>query len=362
MPAKRPQPPPRPQPQQRQQTKIRVLVVDDSMVARSLIMQGLSAHPRIEVVGYAINAMDARRAIAHYKPDVVTLDVEMPGMSGIEFLKQYMPVHPMPVILVSSLDLRVFDALHAGAVDFVRKPDHPKGNGPFIASLAQKVIMAANAHVRPAMANGGMNAPGGVALLGNRAGLDRIIIGLGASTGGTEATYEVMRHLPADIPPMVVVQHMPAGFTKLYADRLQRECPMEVREGRDGDILHRGLALIAPAGLQTRVVQDGMHYKLSCVEGERISGHCPSVDALFQSMAENVLCKKVGIIMTGMGRDGAAGLLDMHQKGAFTIGQDEATSIVYGMPKVAFEIGAVQAQAPLEKISELLLGYLRNLA
>lgn len=342
--------------------KIRVMVVDDSMVARSLIIKGLSTHPRIEVVGYAINALDAKNKLPTLKPDVMTMDVEMPAMSGIDFLKQYLPQHPLPVILVSSLNLKVFDALEAGAVDFVRKPDSQHSNDAFITSLIQKVLVAAYAKVKPApqpiSAKPIVPPPAGN--LG--AGMNKVLIGLGASTGGTEATLEVMKRLPADIPGMVIVQHMPPGFTKMYAERLDRLCQMEVREAKNGDELHQGLALIAPADYQCKVVRIGNKYTVSCMPGEKVSGHRPSVDVLFQSMAETVNCKMVGIIMTGMGQDGAKGLLSMRKRGAYTIGQDQASSVVYGMPKVAYDIGAVSIQASCENVANVLMRHLKTLS
>lgn len=340
--------------------KIRVMVVDDSAVARNLITQGLSAHPRIEVIGYAINTLDAKQKLPRLKPDVVTMDVEMPGQSGIDFLKEYLPANPVPVILCSSLDLKVFDALNAGAVDFVRKPDVQESKEVFIANLTQKVLVASMAKPRsaplrsPAVAVATPNLGGGPAL-------DRVLVGLGASTGGTEATLEVMRRLPADIPPMVIVQHMPKGFTQMYADRLNRICKMEVREARNGDELRRGLALVAPADLQCRVVRIGEKYTVSCTPGEKVSGHRPSVDAMFHSMADVVRCKMVGIIMTGMGQDGAAGLLEMRKKGAYTIGQDKESSVVYGMPMVANDIGAVCIQASCDNVANVLLRHLKTL-
>ena len=340
--------------------KIRVLVVDDSALARNLIIQGLSAHPRMEVVGYAINTLDAKQKIPRLKPDVVTMDVEMPGQSGIDFLKEYLPANPVPVILCSSLNLKVFDALNAGAVDFVRKPDVQESKEVFISNLTQKVLVASMARPRsaplrsPSIAVATPNLGGGPAL-------DRVLVGLGASTGGTEATLEVMRRLPADIPPMVIVQHMPKGFTQMYADRLNRICKMEVREARNGDELHRGLALVAPADLQCRVVRIGEKYTVSCTPGEKVSGHRPSVDAMFHSMAEVVRCKMVGIIMTGMGQDGAAGLLEMRKKGAYTIGQDKESSVVYGMPMVANDIGAVCIQASCDNVANVLLRHLKTL-
>ena len=345
--------------------KIRVMVVDDSMVARSLIMNGLAAHPRIEIVGYAINSLDARRKIPQLNPDVITMDVEMPGQSGLDFLKTYLPTNPIPVVVVSSLNLKVFDALAVGAIDFVRKPDSQQSAEAFLASLASKVIIASSARVRPAAlaaapTPGGAPSGGAIPKLGPSPKLDQVIIGLGASTGGTEATLEVMRRLPADIPGMLIVQHMPIGFTQMYADRLNRLCHMEVREAKSGDEIHRGLALLAPADYQMRVVRSGTRYTVACQPGEKVSGHRPSVDALFFSMAEQIKCKMAGIIMTGMGRDGADGLLKMRKAGAYTIGQDKESSVVYGMPMVAYNIGAVQIQGSCEDIAGILLRQLHK--
>ncbi len=341
--------------------KIRVLVVDDSAVARQIIIKGLSSDPRIEIVGYAVNAIDAKAKMSRLAPDVVTMDVEMPGISGIDFLKQYLPEHPVPVILVSSLNLRVFDALEAGAVDFVRKPEEAEKRESFVRSLAQKIVIASFAKVRrpaakPETAAAPLPAAGPV----QEETLEHTIIGLGASTGGTEATLEVLKRLPADIPGMVVVQHMPAGFTKMYADRLNRICKMEVREAANGDEIRRGLVLIAPADLQVKVVRMGQRYTLSCFPGEKVSGHRPSVDALFTSMASAVKCSMVGIIMTGMGRDGADGLLKMRKAGAYTIGQDKDSCVVYGMPMAAHDIGAVMVQASCENIASVLMTHLRT--
>ena len=353
--------------------KIRVLVVDDSAVARNVIIKGLTGHPRIEVIGYAINAADARSKVRLLSPDVMTLDVEMPGTNGIDFLKQFLPVHPLPVILVSSLNLRVFDALEAGAVDFVRKPDGVESRESFIQSLAAKIIVASHARVRggqsgpvrPRSASAVQpqisRSPAVPPLLGlSKTEPNHTIIALGASTGGTEATLAVLRQLPADIPGMVIVQHMPTGFTKMYAERLNRLCQMEVREAKNGDEIHQGLVLIAPADLQMRVLRMGSRYTVSCQPGEKVSGHRPSVDVLFSSMAAQVKCHMVGIIMTGMGRDGASGLLEMRKAGAYTIGQDKESCVVYGMPMVAQEIGAVSVQASCENIAGVLMAHLKS--
>lgn len=358
--------------------KTRVLVVDDSAVARRYLIDGLSDRPGIEVAGYAVNAADAREKVELLHPDVLTLDVELPDMSGIELLRTLLPEHRLPVILVSSLNLRVFDALAAGAVDFVRKPDGSQKKEEFLTTLAQKIRIAAAANVRTlrpetprgtgAAARGGGRpgreaasaADGPPPLLGPGPELDRTVIGLGASTGGTEATLEILRRLPADIPGMVIVQHMPPGFTRMYAERLDRLCAMEVREAADGDTVRRGLALVAPADLQCTVVRSGTGYRVACRAGEKVSGHRPSVDVLFSSLAETVRGPMAGIILTGMGRDGASGLLSMRGAGAYTIGQDRATSVVYGMPMAAHDVGAVQVQAPCEKIAGILLTHLRT--
>ncbi len=340
---------------------IRVLVVDDSIIARKTIMEGLARSPRIEVVGYAINAMDAENKVKQLNPDVMTCDVQMPGMTGIEFLKKLLPQHPLPVVLVSSLNLKVFDALHAGAVGFVRKPDGVQSREAFVNSLVEAVIEASSAKVRrPAPMREQPDLSASLTMAPLKVP-QPYIIGLGASTGGTEATLEVMKRLPADIPGMVIVQHMPPGFTKMYAERLNRLCSMEVREAANGDKIHQGLALVAPADLQCRVNRTPAgEYYVSCTPGEKVSGHRPSVDALFMSMAENVRCKMIGIIMTGMGSDGAEGLLRMRRRGAYTIGQDKESCVVYGMPGVAFEKGAVCEQASCERVASVLLRSLQT--
>lgn len=308
---------------------VKVLVVDDSSLFREMIIRHLSSQSGIEVVGYAINAYDAKRKIPLLHPDVLTLDVEMPGLNGIEFLKQLLPETPIPVILASSLNLSVFDALSAGAVDFVRKPDMSVANSKenFFNSLTMKVRGAAHAKVRVPSQN---NASGtafnarpqmrGSAPAANmqqqgtvkpmpfpplpRTVLDSTIIGIGASTGGTEATLAVLQKLPANVPGIVITQHMPEGFTAMYAQRLNRICSMEVREAQNEDAIRPGLALIAPGGKQMEVVRAGREYIVQCRPGAKVSGHSPSVDVLFSSIAQNVTINKVGIIMTGMGRDG----------------------------------------------------------
>lgn len=341
---------------------IKVLIVDDSILFRQMMIQHFLNVPNIEIVGYAINAVDARQKILKLQPDVVTLDVEMPGMSGIDFLKKFLPEHPIPVILVSSLNIRVFDALSYGAVDFIRKPEmavaHSKS--AFFASLQAKIVIASQAHVNVPSATSKTHViPTSSSALSYNV-LTSTIIAIGASTGGTETTLEILRALPKEMPGIVVTQHMPEGFTAMYAQRLDRLCKLSVKEAKHGDMIRPGQVLIAPGSLQMKVVQAQKGYMVQCVKGEKVNGHCPSVDVLFSSVAENVGLRKVGIILTGMGRDGADGLLKMRQKGAFTIGQDKNSSVVYGMPMVANNIGAVCVQASYKNIASVLVNHLKQ--
>ena len=361
------------------QNKIRVFVVDDSIFFRQMLIRDLQARSNIEVVGFAASAFEARTKIPSIKPDVITMDVEMPGLSGIDFLKELLPKFPIPVILVSSLNLSVFDALAAGAVDFVQKPDMSKDYSvkTFFTVLNSKIYIASRAKVNVNLA--GKTAPGipagtaansaaaPAAAPGNlSSGLslniqNNMVIAIGASTGGTEATLDVLKRLPADMPGIVVTQHMPPGFTKMYAERLDRICKLEVKEAQNGDRIRKGLVLIAPGALQMRVEKDLKGYYVTCQEGEKVNGHRPSVDVLFHSVAKKIGKNALGIIMTGMGRDGAEGLLAMRQAGSFTIGQDKESCVVYGMPMVAYDIGGVCIQASCSNISNVLLGQLRKL-
>ncbi len=345
--------------------KIRVFIVDDSLLFRKVLIDNLSKNPNIEVIGYAVDAFDAERKIPALKPDVVTLDVEMPRVNGIEFVKKLLPKYPVPVILVSSVNLNVFEALSAGAVDFVRKPDMSSSNsaGTFLNTLTSKIFIASRAAIKvPASSTASketIRVPIGKTVFSLNA--SNTIIAIGASTGGTEATLQVLKELPADTPGIVVTQHMPEGFTKMYADRLNRLCAMSVKEAKSGDVIERGQVLIAPGDLQMKVIKTGSRYTVSCYSGEKVSGHRPSVDVLFQSVAETAGPSSVGIIMTGMGKDGASGLLSMKKKGAFTIGQDAESCVVYGMPMVAYNIGAVTRQVSCSGIAGVLMKHLSSL-
>lgn len=336
--------------------KIRVLITDDSLLFRNVLKKELSEDPHIEVVGMAVDPVDALEKIKSLKPDILTLDVEMPKMSGLVFLKKLMEENPLKVVLVSSMNISVFDALHAGAVDFVKKPDMSSKNDlpMFFREIRTKIKVASIAKLVPFTSS---KAP-------ETKKLEKIssskVIAIGASTGGTEATLTILKSLPAHMPGILVTQHMPPGFTKMYADRLNKICDLEVREALDGDRVEKGLVLVAPGDKQMKLAKDDKGYYVSCKPGEKVSGHCPSVDVLFNSVAENAGKNSVGIILTGMGKDGAQGLLNMKKTGAFTVGQDEKSSVVYGMPMVAFNIGAVIVQSDVEDIAEILIKHLNK--
>lgn len=346
--------------------RIKVLVVDDSMVFRTAIKNALIKDPELEIIDTACNAYDARDKILQQKPDVMTLDVQMPRMNGIEFLKILMPQMPIPVIVVSAVDGIVFEAMRAGAVDFVAKPSASTGKeemNDFFADLAQKIRAAAAAKLKQKSAY----QTAGVADKGIHGTASRLmpeinnltgVIAIGASTGGTEATSAILRKLPRRMPGIVVTQHMPPNFTRLYAERLDRECMLSVKEAEDGDLIRPGCVYIAPGDKQMTVVKKGTDHAIHCVYGEKVSGHCPSVDVLFTSMAKAVGKQSVGIILTGMGSDGAKGLKLMRDNGAFTIGQDKKSSVVYGMPMQAYNNGAVVTQSSLDNIPHVLMNYL----
>lgn len=341
--------------------KIRLLITDDSLLFRNVLKNELSRDGGIEVVGMAVDPVDAMEKIQLLNPDIITMDIEMPRMDGLTFIKKLMAEHPMKVVLVSSVNISVFDALQSGAVDFVRKPDMSSDNDfqAFIRELKSKIKIASIARLVTDKGLKQDNIKNDNLSSIHRAGFPaNKIIAIGASTGGTEATLKILKELPENSPPILITQHMPPGFTKMYADRLNKICSMEVREAADGDRAEKGVALIAPGNYQMMLKKDVKGYYVSCRQGEKVSGHCPSVDVLFDSVAETAAKDSVGIILTGMGKDGASGLLNMKKAGAFTIGQDEKTSVVYGMPMVAYNIGAVDVQAAIEDISDILIKHL----
>lgn len=337
---------------------IRVLVVDDSPVFCKFMQQELDALQGIEIVGVAHNAEDAREKLLSLSPDVMTLDVEMPGMSGIDFLKRCLPERPIPVIVISSSETtNAFDAMSAGAIEFVRKPTggtKPELN-KFIVRVATIIRYARIVNLQPKKVTQRVveTAAPPLSIVGEPR--KDIVIAIGASTGGTDALVEIFKRLPKNTPPVIVTQHMPPTFTKMFAERIDRLSPMSAKEAEDGDRLRQGQIIVAAGGLQMRLMKDARGYYISSKPGEKVSGHCPSVDVLFSSVAEAAGSKAVGVILTGMGGDGAEGLLKMRNAGAYTIGQDEETCVVYGMPAVAFKKGAVVTQLPLQKIAEQIL-------
>jgi two-component system chemotaxis response regulator CheB len=332
----------------------RVLVVDDSPTMRGLISAVLSSDPEVDVIGQAGDALEAREAIKRLNPDVVTLDIEMPNMNGLEFLEKIMRLRPMPVIMVSTMTHRgaeaTLAALEIGAFDCVGKPQ-PGEPRPF-GDLIEKVKAAARTQrnfAKPAM-------PAAVtptAVADFRVG--RKIVAIGSSTGGVEALIAVLQKFPANCPPTVITQHMPPTFTKSFSERLNRLCAPVVEEATDGARLEIGKVYLAPGGERHLQVSNASAPCCRLVERAPVNGHRPSVDVLFDSVAELAGRNAVGVILTGMGRDGAAGLLKMRHAGARTLGQNEKTCVVYGMPRVAYELGAVEQQLPLTAIGEEIL-------
>lgn len=342
---------------------IRVLVVDDSAVMREVIARMLTREGDIEVVGAAGDPLEARQKIKALEPDVVTLDIQMPGMNGLAFLDRLMRLHPLPVVMVSTLTTKSASetllALELGAVDFIGKPSIANGLEAFAPTLREKVRVAAGSRV----ANRDRSAP--TTPLRTAAGPEGAVIGIGASTGGVDAVRVVLSDMPEDSPPILVAQHMPAGFTTRFAARLDEVSPLRVVEAADGMPLERGSAYVAPGDHHLRLERKSGAMVCRLGGDAAVSGHRPSVDVLFQSIATWAGPLGFGVILTGMGRDGARGLKAMRDAGAFTLGQTQASSLVYGMPRVAFEEGAVGEQVPVEQVSRRLasaLGRLRAAA
>ena len=340
--------------------KIRVLVVDDSAMIRNILADGLQKDPMIEVVGKAADPYMARDKIVELKPDVITLDVEMPRMDGLEFLKKLMAQYPLPVIMVSALTERgkkiTLEALEAGAVDFVTKPkaDVSRGLNEMMIELRTKVKLAASANVSHFKVARNetlktLSAPRALAET-----TDKIIV-IGASAGGTEAIKEVITRLPSVSPGAVIVQHMPEGFTKLFAERLNNLSQMFVKEAADGDRVMPGVVLVAPGSYQMSVIRSGGFYRVKCEKGEKVCGHCPSVEVLMRSAAACAGANAVGVMLTGMGSDGAGGMKAMRDAGARTIAQSEESCVVFGMPKAAINAGGVESVVSLNDIPGKIL-------
>jgi two-component system chemotaxis response regulator CheB len=332
--------------------RIRVAVVDDSALMRRLIVAAFSGAPDIEVVGTACDAVQARELIRAADPDVVTLDVAMPGMSGIDFLRKIMELRPMPVVMVSSLtaegtELSV-EALQIGAIDVVQKPQSPDDRDAFSTILQGKVRLAASAKPRLAERRPVVPAAAPTHVPSSAAApRTRRLIAIGASTGGVSALSRLLADLPDGLPPIVIVQHMPKDYPGRFAARLGSELRRDVAEARPGDVLSNGAIRIAPGDRHLRIATRNGAIHCDLEEGPPVSGHCPSVDVLFESVARSLGPRAIGVILTGMGRDGATGLSTMRRAGAICLGQDRETSVVWGMPRAALEAGALTEEAPL---------------
>ncbi len=391
--------------------KIRVLVVDDSATVRRMVTDALSSDPEIEVVGTAIDPYIAKDKILSLNPDVITLDLEMPRMDGLTFLRILMERHPIPVVIMSSLtqpgSAKALEALQVGAIEVLGKPGSAYSIGDLGPQLIQKIKAAAQARLRrppappppaPAAAAApatGISAPASVRsptplrppsatahapsaytpqrvtigapiikapLIGGPPSGSRKLILIGASTGGTEAIREVLQRLPANLPPIAIVQHIPATFSKAFADRLNALCEMEVREAKDGDEFRPGLALVAPGNFHLLIQRVGARYMARVTTGPMVWHQRPAVDLLFKSAVDSAGPHVVAALLTGMGKDGADGLLELRQRGARTFAQDENSCVVYGMPKAAHDIGAAERMVPLDRMHEAILSGLAQVA
>ncbi len=347
--------------------KKRVLIVDDSKTIQQLLTRVLGSDEDLEIVGVADRPSVAERMIIELKPDVITLDINMPEMDGVSFLKKFLPLHPIPTVMISSISKdessAVFDALEHGAVDYIQKPSLEE-----IATVAPLIVEKVKMAAAIKLAARAAHVPGSSRYSSNPERLKSTgktnlttLVAIGASTGGTEALREVLIRLPKEIPAILIVQHIPPVFSTAFANRLNSLCEFEVKEAEDGDLVKPGRVLIAPGGLQ-------MWYKANrngnpvvvVQDGEKVNRHKPSVDVLFHSVAQEVGKKSIGIILTGMGSDGAKGLLEMKNTGAHTIAQDEETCVVFGMPREAIKIGGAEFIKPLPLVAEALLNLLQK--
>jgi len=334
--------------------QIKVLIVDDSAIVRKVFSEELSRYPDIQVVGTAPDPFAARDKIVFLQPDVITLDIEMPRMDGLTFLKKLMKFHPMPVIIVSSLTPKggklTLEAMDLGAVDVIAKPGSAYSVGDMSAQLAEKIRGASRARINRAQIRENIETER-VESIKALAQTTNQVIAIGASTGGTEALKVVLTRMPPNSPGIVVVQHMPANFTTAFAERLNSICQITVKEARDNDSVTTGTALIAPGNYHMILRRSGARYYVEIKTGPMVHHQRPAVDILFKSTAKYAGANAIGVILTGMGADGAAGLLEMKKTGARTIAQDEASCVVFGMPKEAIKMGAADKVIPLNQIA-----------
>ena len=341
--------------------KISLLVVDDSIFSQAIIKKMIAETSDIEIIATAKNAMEAEQLIHQKNPDVVLTDVEMPGMNGFDLVKKIMQDKPVRFIIMSSLSRSVFDVLHAGAIDFIQKPDISSADNKEhfknkLTSCIRSAVKANLSATKQCASSGDLSSGNSDScekkLIITKSSLSYGIIAMGASTGGTQTLTEILKRMPTNAPGILIVQHMPSGYTDMFAKRLNQICAIEVKEASNGDVIKKGTALVAPGGIQASIKRtpDG-RYIVSCHGTEKVSGHCPSVDNMFDSVAKVAGKNAIGVILTGMGRDGAIGMLNMRKSGAYTIGQDEKSSIVYGMPYEAFKLGGVTKQVPYQDIA-----------
>ncbi len=340
---------------------VKVLIIDDSALAREILSRGLSSYNDIEIVGTAADVFEGRDKIVFLKPQVLTLDIEMPKMDGVEFLRRLIPQYPIPVVVVSSLTDKnaqvTLDALDFGAVDYIQKPSSRFGNKlmDMMEELHRKIICAADVNVHKIKRNYNYSIKRGRTVL--KGSTSKVIV-IGASTGGTVALRKVLEEFPPDMPGCVIVQHMPEGFTKMFAEKLNKTCLVEVKEAESGDRVYAGRVLIAPGNKQIYLKRSGGNYMVSCVEEERINGHCPSVEPLFDSAARYSGSNTIGVMLTGMGADGADAMVRLKASGARTMAQDKETSVVFGMPNEAYIRGGAEKLVPIDRITEQIISYI----
>jgi two-component system chemotaxis response regulator CheB len=347
--------------------KIKVLIVDDSALIRSVMKEIINSQPDMEVVGVAPDPIVARDLIKQTNPDVLTLDVEMPRMDGLDFLEKLMRLRPMPVVMVSSLTERgseiTLRALELGAVDFVTKPKMSIQSGmlEYTEMIADKIRAASKARIKPRQITSSDPSKAGervLPLIRNPLTSSEKLIIIGASTGGTEAIKDFLMQMPSDCPGILITQHMPPGFTKSFAQRLDSLCKIDVRESEGGERILPGHAYLAPGHSHLQLVRSGANYMTQIDQGPPVNRHRPSVDVLFHSAAVHAGKNSVGVILTGMGKDGALGMLEMKNAGAYNFAQDEASCVVFGMPREAIAVGATHEVGPLNSLPGMVLGYL----
>ncbi|MCC5451829.1 chemotaxis response regulator protein-glutamate methylesterase [Rheinheimera sp. UJ51] len=341
---------------------IKVLIVDDSALIRQLLSAIVQTQPDMVVVGAAADAYAARDMVNQFAPDVITLDIEMPKMDGLTFLDKLMRARPTPVLMVSTLTREGADAtlraIELGAIDYIAKPSVgiAEGMQQYSGMILEKIRMVAAAKVKQTKTRSGTSKPQHLSYSSTEK-----IIAIGASTGGTEAIKEVLIDLPSNSPGIVITQHMPPGFTRTFAERLNKLCQINVKEAVNGERVLPGHAYIAPGDLHMLIERSGADYRIKLDDGERVTGHKPSVDVMFGSLARSAGANVLAVILTGMGKDGAKGMLSLFQQGAFTVAQDEASCVVFGMPGEAIKVGGVKVISPLADVAEVVVSQIKRM-